>query len=77
MTEELNEKKVSLVDQVDVNVSQDVEDTNGHPTNAKRCHHQAHQAKGLAFAHALGLRLTLSVVSWYDAIAKFDGNAQV
>lgn len=68
VTEQLNEQKVPLVNQVNVNVPQNVEDTDGQPANAKRGHHQAHQAEGLALAHALSLCLALGVVARYDTV---------
>lgn len=77
MAEQLNEQKVPLVNQVNVNVPQNVEDADGHPADAERRHHQTHQAEGLAFAHALSLRLALGVVARYDTVAQFDGDAQV
>lgn len=77
VTEELNKQKVSLINQADVNVTQNIEHTDGHPADTKCCHHQAHQAEGLAFAHTLSLCLALSVVAWYDAVPQFDRDAQV
>lgn len=77
MTEQLNKQKVVLVNQVNVNVTQHIEHTDGHPADAKGCHHQAHQPEGLAFAQTLGLRLTLGVVARYDTIPQFDRDAQV
>lgn len=77
VTEQLDEQKVVLVDQIDVNVTQNVEHADGHPANAESCHHQAHEPKCLAFAHALSLRLALSVVARYDTVPQFDWDAQV
>lgn len=72
VTEQLDEQKVVLVDQIDVNVPQDVEHADGHPTDAESRHHQAHEAKRLALADALGLRLALGVVAGYDAVPQLD-----
>lgn len=77
MTEQLNEQKVVLINQVNVNVTQHVEHTDGHPADAKGCHHQAHQPEGLPFTHALGLCLALGVVARYDTVAQFDRDAEV
>lgn len=77
VTEQLNEQKVPLVNQVDVDVAQHVEHADWQPADAKRRHHQAHQAEGLALAHALGLRLALGVVARHDAVPQLDRDAQV
>ncbi|TNN55594.1 hypothetical protein EYF80_034191 [Liparis tanakae] len=77
VAEQLDEQKVALVDQVDVDVAQHVEHADRHPADAERRHHQAHQAEGLAFAHALSLRLALGVVAGDHAVAQLDGDAQV
>lgn len=77
VTEQLDEQKVALINQVNVNVAQHVEHTDGHPADAEGCHHQAHQAEGLAFAHALSFYLALSVVARYDTVPQFDRDAQV
>lgn len=77
VTEQLDEQKVVLVNQIDVNVTQNVEHADGHPANAESCHHQAHEPKRLAFAHALSLRLALGVVARYDTVPQFDWDAQV
>ena len=77
VAEQLDEQEVALVYQVDVDVPQHVEHTDGHPAEAERRHHQAHQPEGLALAHPLRLRLTLSPVAGDDAVAQLDGDAQV
>lgn len=77
VTQKLDEQKVSLINQINVDVTQNIEHTDGHPADTKRCHHQAHQAEGLAFAHALSLRLALSVVARYDTVPQLDRDAQV
>lgn len=77
VTEQLNEQEVALIDQVNVNVPQHVEHTDRHPADAEGRHHQAHQPKGLAFAHPLSLSLALGVVAGHDTIPQFDRDAQV
>lgn len=77
MTEQLDEQEVALINHVNVNITQNIEDTDGQPADTKRCHHQAHQAEGLAFAHALSLCLALGVVARYDTVSQFDRDAQV
>lgn len=77
VTEQLNEQEVALIDQVNVNVTQHVEHTDGHPAEAKGRHHQAHQPEGLSLAHALRLRLALGTVAGYDTVPQFDRDAQV
>ena len=77
VAEQLDEQEVPLIDQVDVNVAQNVEDADGQPADAERRHHQAHQAEGLAFAHALGLRLALGVVAGHHTVPQLDRDAQV
>lgn len=77
MTEQLNEQKVVLINQVNVNVAQHIEHTDRHPADAKGSHDQAHQPEGLPFAQTLGLCLTLGVVARYDTVPQFDRDAQV
>lgn len=77
MTEQLNKQKVPLINQVNINVSQNIKHTDGHPADTKCCHHQAHQAEGLALTHALSLCLALSVVTRYNTVPQFDRDAQV
>lgn len=77
VTQQLNQQEVALIDQVDVNITQDVEHTDGHPAETKSRHYQAHQTEGFALAYALRLRLALGAMAGYDAVPQFDGDAQV
>lgn len=77
MAQQLDEQEVALVDQVNVNVPQYVEHTDGHPAHAESCHHQGDQTEGLALAGSLGLGLALGAVARHHTVTELDRDAEV
>lgn len=77
MAQQLDEQEVALVDQVNVNVPQYVEHTDGHPAHAESCHHQGDQTEGLALAGSLGLGLALGAVARRHTVTELDRDTEV
>lgn len=68
VAEQLDQEKVVLVNQVDVYVTDDVEDMDGEPADGKGSHHQHKEAEDLSPPHAIKLRLALRRVARHHTI---------
>lgn len=77
MTQQLDEKKVALVNEVNVDVSQHIEHMNRKPTHCKGGHQECDQAEDLPFTRLLGACLALRSVARRDTVPQFDCDAEV
>lgn len=77
VAQQLDEEKVALVDEVNVNVPQHVEHVNGKPAHREGGHQERHQAKDLPLPRLLSPRLGPRPVARRDAVPQFDSDAQI
>lgn len=77
VAQQLDEQKVTLVNEVNVNVSQHVEHVNRKPAHRKGRHQESDQAKDLSFASLLSACLVLRPVAWSNAVPQFDSDAEI
>lgn len=77
VTEQLDEQKVALVDQVNVNVSQHVEHVNWEPAQCKDRDQERHQAEDLPLPSPLGACLVLAPVARCHTLPQFDSYTEV
>lgn len=77
VAEQLDEQKVALVDQVDVNVSQHVEDVDGEPAHREGGDQERNQAEDLPLPSLVGPRLALAPVARRHTFPQFDSDAEV
>lgn len=77
VTQQLDQQKITLVDQVYIDISKNVENAYRQPADPECGNHQRHEAKRLPLPRPLGFRLTLGTVTWHNAVAKLHGNAQI
>lgn len=77
VAQELDEQKVALVNEVNVDVSQHVEHMNRKPTHCKGRHQESDQAENLSFASLLGPRLVLRPVARGNTVPQLHGDAEI
>lgn len=77
VAEQLDEEEVVLVDEIDVDVTDDVEDVDGEPADPKGCHHQHDEAEDLPLPQAVELGLALRGVARHHSVPQLHRDADV
>lgn len=77
VAEQLQQKEVFFVDEVDIDVTDDVEDMNGEPADGESSHHQHQEAEDLPSSQAVKLCLALCRMTRNDTVLQLDGDADV
>lgn len=77
MAQQLDEQKVALVDQVNVNVSEHVEHVDRKPADCKGGHQERNQAKDLPLPGSVDAHLVLRPVARGNAFLQFDSDAEI